>query len=202
MFSQVVLDSGKNELVSCIFDGKSDLMGVVYVRTSTTEETIVDLRTPSIPLDALSAKSVPVVLKVLSHPDRTLTFQYKMTSVEPKLRSVTPATCYNTKPTTVTISIQYFPYPDDVVVMFGSGFQIQSENITILAVSTIQRTVMTFISPVDEPGVYQVVVFPKSVLDVSNMWSLIRPRHESSASPAQFIRRWGLLKESAPGSSH
>jgi hypothetical protein len=61
MFSQVVLDSGKNALVSCIFDGKSDLMDVVYVRTSTAEETIVDLRTPSIPLGALSAKSVPVV---------------------------------------------------------------------------------------------------------------------------------------------
>jgi hypothetical protein len=162
MFSQVVLDSGKNALVSCIFDGKSDLMGVVYVRTSTAEETIVDLLTPSIPLGALSAKSVPVVLQVLSRPDRSLTFQYKVTSVEPKLRSVTPAACYNTKPTAVTISIQYFPYPDDAVVMFGSGFQIQSENITILAVSNIQRTVMTFISPVAVPGVYQVVVFPKS----------------------------------------
>jgi hypothetical protein len=41
-----------------------------------------------------------------------------------------------------------------------------------------------------------------SVLDGANKWSLIRPRHESSARSAQLIRRWGLLRESAPGSSH
>jgi hypothetical protein len=40
------------------------------------------------------------------------------------------------------------------------------------------------------------------VLDGANTWSLIRPGHESSARSAQLIRRWGLLRESAPGSEH
>ncbi len=40
------------------------------------------------------------------------------------------------------------------------------------------------------------------VLDGANTWSLIRPGHESSARSAQFIRRWGLLRESAPGAAH
>jgi hypothetical protein len=37
------------------------------------------------------------------------------------------------------------------------------------------------------------------VLDGANAWLLIRPGDESSARSAQFIRRWGLLRESAPG---
>ena len=40
------------------------------------------------------------------------------------------------------------------------------------------------------------------VLDGANTWSLIRPGHESSVGSAQFIRRWGLLRESAPGTAH
>ncbi len=40
------------------------------------------------------------------------------------------------------------------------------------------------------------------VLDDANTWSLIRPGTESSTRSAQLIRRWGLLRESAPGSAH
>ena len=40
------------------------------------------------------------------------------------------------------------------------------------------------------------------VLDGANTWSLIRPGHESSTRYAQIIRRWGLLRESAPGAVH
>jgi hypothetical protein len=40
------------------------------------------------------------------------------------------------------------------------------------------------------------------VLDDENTWSLIRPGHESSVRSSQLIRRWGLLKESTPGSVH
>jgi hypothetical protein len=40
------------------------------------------------------------------------------------------------------------------------------------------------------------------VLDGANTWSLIRPGTESSTRSAQLIRRWGLLRESAPGSAH
>jgi hypothetical protein len=38
------------------------------------------------------------------------------------------------------------------------------------------------------------------VLDDANTWSLIRPGHESSVRSANLIRRWGLPRESAPGS--
>jgi hypothetical protein len=41
-----------------------------------------------------------------------------------------------------------------------------------------------------------------SVLDDSNTWSLIRPGHESSTMSTQLIRRWGLPRESTPGSAH
>jgi hypothetical protein len=41
-----------------------------------------------------------------------------------------------------------------------------------------------------------------SVLDGANTWSLIRPGQESSTRSAQMIRRWGLPRESAPGSAH
>jgi hypothetical protein len=40
------------------------------------------------------------------------------------------------------------------------------------------------------------------VLDGANTWSLIRPGYESSARSAQLIRRWGMFRESAPGSVH
>jgi hypothetical protein len=40
------------------------------------------------------------------------------------------------------------------------------------------------------------------VLDGANTWSLIRPGHESSVRSAQLIRRWDVLRESAPGSAH
>jgi hypothetical protein len=40
------------------------------------------------------------------------------------------------------------------------------------------------------------------VLDDANTWSFIHPGHESSVRSAQLIRRWGLLRESAPGSVH
>jgi hypothetical protein len=44
--------------------------------------------------------------------------------------------------------------------------------------------------------------FEKRVLDDTNTWSLIRPGHESSVRSEQLIRRWGLTRESAPGSEH
>jgi hypothetical protein len=40
------------------------------------------------------------------------------------------------------------------------------------------------------------------VLDGEKTWSLIRPGHESSVRSTQLIRRWGLLRESAPGSAY
>ncbi len=40
------------------------------------------------------------------------------------------------------------------------------------------------------------------VLDGANTRSLIPPGHESSVRSTQFIRRWGLLRESVPGSVH
>jgi hypothetical protein len=40
------------------------------------------------------------------------------------------------------------------------------------------------------------------VLDGPNTWSLICPGYESSARSAQFIRRWGLLRESDPGATY
>ena len=40
------------------------------------------------------------------------------------------------------------------------------------------------------------------VLDDTNTWSLIRPGHESSTWSVQFIRRWGLVRESVPGATH
>ena len=39
------------------------------------------------------------------------------------------------------------------------------------------------------------------VLDGVNTWSLIRPGHESSPRSAQFIRRWGLLRNLPLGQS-
>ncbi len=44
--------------------------------------------------------------------------------------------------------------------------------------------------------------FQMRVLDDVKTWSLIRPGHESSVRSAQLIRRWGLFRKSAPGSSH
>jgi hypothetical protein len=40
------------------------------------------------------------------------------------------------------------------------------------------------------------------VLEGANTWSLIRPGHESSVRSAQLIHRWGMLRESVPGSSY
>jgi hypothetical protein len=40
------------------------------------------------------------------------------------------------------------------------------------------------------------------VLTVLTRRHFIRPGHESSARSAQFIRRWGLLRESVPGAAH
>jgi hypothetical protein len=40
------------------------------------------------------------------------------------------------------------------------------------------------------------------VLDGANTWSFIRPGHESSVRSVELTRRWGLLRESAPGSAH
>ena len=39
------------------------------------------------------------------------------------------------------------------------------------------------------------------VLDGTNTLSLIRPGHECTVRSAQFIRRWGLFRESVPGQS-
>ncbi len=44
--------------------------------------------------------------------------------------------------------------------------------------------------------------FQMIVLEGVNTWSFIRPGHESSTRSVQLIRRWGLLRESAPESSH
>ena len=40
------------------------------------------------------------------------------------------------------------------------------------------------------------------VFDGANTWSRIRPGHEFSTRSTQFIRRWGLLRESARGTVH
>jgi hypothetical protein len=43
--------------------------------------------------------------------------------------------------------------------------------------------------------------FEMCVLDGTNTLSLIRPGHECTVRSSQFIRRWGLFRESVPGQS-
>ena len=150
------------EPVGAMFDKRPELMGTVYVRESTDEETTLDLVTPAIQLRGLPSKRMPVKLEVLSRPDRPLTFQYTAQAVSPSMKSINPPTCFSNQPTPVTISIQYFPYPGEAVIMFGENIQIGAENITVLPVSNLQRTVITFLTPQTDPGMYRVLVFPKS----------------------------------------
>ena len=178
---------GPGATVSAVFDGRPELMGTVYVKSSTDEETKVDLLTPAIPLGGLASKTMGVVLQVLSRPDRPLTFKYTARAVTPSLKSLNPIKCFSNKPTDITIAIQYFPYPGEAVIMFGEGLQIGAENITILPVSNLQQTVITFLSPTAEPGAYQVRVLPKSCpkcgKDVSFFFTLRDPNQPEMARP-------------------
>ena len=149
--------------LSAVFDGRPELMGSVYVRSSTLLETTLDLVTPAIALQGLPSKVIQVVLKLLSRPDRPLNFRYTVRAVSPSLKSLNPSSCFSNKATPVTISIQYFPYPGDAVVVFGDNLQLASESVTVLSVSNLQKSIITFLSPeILEPGMYQVLVFPKS----------------------------------------
>ena len=156
------VETGLNADVNVKFDGRDDLIGRVYIRSSTAEETTLDLLTPVVPLLGQPALTMPVVLQVLSRPDRSLTFRYTAKAVTPRLQSLNPASCFANQPTGITIGIEYFPYPGDAVVMFGQNLQIAAENITILPSSSLQQSDITFLSPIAEPGMYQVQVFPKS----------------------------------------
>ena len=152
------VDSG--EEISVMFDNL--YVGTAYVHTSTSEATSLSVLTPPIPLGGLPSKKMPVKLQVLARPDRPLTFEYTALAVSPSLVSLNPPNCFSNAPTTVTMTIEFFPFPGDAVVRFGESHQIGAENITVLSRSNLQKSIITFISPIIPPGLYQVLVFPKS----------------------------------------
>jgi cysteine-rich repeat protein len=176
------VDSGKDITVK--FD--DTYIGAAYVLSSTSESTSLSIVTPPIPLGELASKKMQVHLQVGDRRDRALTFEYTALAVSPSLISVKPETCFSDKPTPITLSIEYFPYPGDAVVMFDD-IQIGAENITVLPISNLQKSVITVTSPVTQPGRFKVLVFPKScpkcgksvtfafILRDSNQPELVKP---------------------------
>ena len=152
------VDSG--EEISVMFDEL--YVGTAYVHTSTSEATSLSVLTPPIPLGGLPSKKTAVKLQVLARPDRPLALEYTALAVSPSLIGLNPTTCFSNEPTTIIMTIEFFPFPGDAVVMFGENHQIGAENITILPMSNLQKSVISFISPAITPGIYQVLVFPKS----------------------------------------
>ncbi len=99
-----------------VFDGSA--FGQVFVVSSTTQETSLQMFTPPAPdMRGFTSWSVPVTLTVNARPDRRVSFDFTYYSVPPEVVSIVPSEATVGGGTLVTVSIRYFPYPEQVACM-------------------------------------------------------------------------------------
>jgi cysteine-rich repeat protein len=139
----------------------STALGKVGVVSSGLGETNLIVQSPSIDMRGLISQTLDVQLYAVSQPDRVITFKYMYFVAEASLKMFSPSTGYATGGTRTQVTIDYFVFPTEVAVIFGS-IRIPADNISMSDASNLGRTMFSFLTPPASPNQYVVKFIPKS----------------------------------------
>ena len=139
----------------------STALGKVHVLSSVPGETNLIVQSPSQDMKGLISQTLDVQLYAVSQPDRVIKFKYMYFVAEASLQMFSPSTGYVTGGTRAQVTIDYFFFPTEVAVIFGS-IRIPADKISMSDASHLGRTMFSFLTPPASPGQYEVKFIPKA----------------------------------------
>lgn len=145
--------------VAAVFDSANE--GRVFVASSSAAETKLLVESPEIDLKGEFTRTVVLQLSPNSNPSQKININYVVEEAVPVLSgAVLPSKGSNKGGVRTLVRIQYFPFPTDVIVEFGSII-VPDSSISVAKTSTKQLSTISFETPATEPGDFTVRVTPK-----------------------------------------
>ena len=146
--------------VAARFD--ASIRGRVFVRSSSSLETSLQIETPEIDLAGTFSKTIVLSVNPVSQPDLILNIDYLVGIAVPEISGVVlPSKGCSNGGVRTTIRIRFFPFPTDVAVTFGD-LELQADSVSIGATSSKQLSTIIFQTPRTEPGDFTVRLVPKT----------------------------------------
>jgi cysteine-rich repeat protein len=140
----------------------ASIRGRVFVQSSSSLETSLQIETPEIDLAGKFSKTIVLSVNPVSQPDLILNIDYLVGIAVPEISGgILPSKGCSNGGVRTTIRISFFPFPTDVAVAFGD-LELPAKSVSIGATSSKQLSTIIFETPKTEPGDFTVRIVPKA----------------------------------------
>lgn len=140
-------------------DNQEFVDGISIVSSNAESGTMLILVTPNFD-GIVSDQTIEFTVEPISNPTRSVSFFYLVQAVQPQVYAFTPSLALSTGGQKVLVEVNYFKYPTDILILFGD---VPLPNtFEILSISTRINTKIRFETPQNTPGLYEVVIIPKT----------------------------------------
>jgi hypothetical protein len=144
-FPVVAASEKQSPDVSAIFD--SNNIGRVYVKSSTKLETNFLVESPAIDLMGQTSRTMEVKLYPIRNPLTFVTLSFLVKEADPNIMgSILPSKGAMIGGVRITVRIQYFPFPSDILIRFGET-DVPASSISFDPTSTKLLSTVLFFTP-------------------------------------------------------